>query len=284
MQADVINQIVLPLGLFLIMFSLGTTLTAGQFIRVLTEPRAIFIGLFCQLLMLPAITLLLLKLFPLESQLALGFIILSLCPGGSTSNIFTFLARGDTALSVSLTAINSLVIPITLPSMFAIISAYQFDSEILITLPAFKLVVSLILLSGIPIVLGMGLRIYKPLIAAKIERPSSVASIVFLFMIITLIVVQNQQMVVDNFSGIIGFTLIFNLLSIAFGFAVARAVRLEISRCKSIAIETGFQNGTLAILISVTLLEAPRLAIAATFYSLVMFVTGAAFSWLVRKH
>jgi BASS family bile acid:Na+ symporter len=282
MEADTLNQIALPSAMFIIMFSLGTTMTKAQFSNVITHPKGPLVGLISQMVLLPICVLILVEFIPIQSHLALGFVILALCPGGSTSNLLTYLARGDTALSVSLTAINSIIVPFSLPLILAMIAAVKFDRSISLTLPFDRLMISLIFISLLPVGLGMLFRMYNPILAEKIKKPLTVVSVLFLALIIIGIVAQNVEMILDNFSEIILFALALNLLALFFGFFVAYFTKQSLERCKTIAIETGMQNGTLAILVAATLLNDPKLAIAATFYSLIMFISGGFFVVSIR--
>lgn len=274
MPPDFLKTVVLPLALMLIMFGMGMTLTIADFRRVITSPLAVFTGVACQMIGLPLIALCLAALLGLPPELAVGLMVIAACPGGPTSNIITHLSRGDTALSVTLTAVSSVLTVFTIPALIAFAITHYGAGDGTITLPFGKTVIQLIAVTLLPIALGMWLHAAKPAFAQRMSRPVNVFSLVFLVLIILAAVLREkdlgQQFVLAGPAA-----LLLNIGSMALGFAVGALVKLPRPQRITIAIEAGIQNGTLALAIALGMLESSRIAMPAVVYSLLMFATGA---------
>jgi BASS family bile acid:Na+ symporter len=284
-EASVLTAVLLPLALFIIMLGMGLGLTVDDFKRVVVEPRAMVLGLLAQLVMLPLVGLGLAIAFPLSPELAVGVMVLAACPGGPTSNLISYLVRGNVALSISLTAISSLVTVFTIPLVVNGAMQFFMGTGSDLQLPFGNTVLQIAVITLVPVSLGMVLHRLAPVGAARLEAGVKWLSLGFLGLIIAGLLVQERQNVLDFFVQVGLVTLTLNVVTMALGYAIGLAGRLPIPSRKAIAVEVGIQNGTLAIAVASapTLLNQPTLAIPAAIYSLLMFVTSAVFAVLVRR-
>lgn len=283
MESNFLTAIFLPLALFIIMLGMGLGLRLDDFKRIFIEPKAVMIGLIAQLIMLPVVGYLLALVFPLSPELAVGVMILAVCPGGSTSNIITYLIRGNVALSITLTAISSLITIFTIPLLINL-SMTQFMGEgVTLQLPVVKTIVQIAVITLIPISIGMLIHHYLPKLALTLEKGVKWLSLFFLGLIIVGLLLKERENVGSFFLQVGGVTLTLNILTMALGYTIATISNLDQPSSKSIAVEVGIQNGTLAIAIASTLLNVPTMAIPAAIYSLIMFATSGIFGWLLGK-
>lgn len=277
------TTLLLGLSLAIIMLGMGLSLVIDDFKRILTNPKAVIGGLILQLLVLPLIAFGLAYAFNLSSFLAVGLIILAACPGGPTSNLITHLAKGDTALSITLTAINSFVTILTIPFIINLgMEVFlPLDKEVLLNIP--ETIKKIMIVSIFPIILGMILRKYIPSLAAKVEKPVKIASAVILVVLIVGIIVKERTNIMEYFAQAGLVALALNVISMGLGFVGARLMKLDESQATSISIETGIQNGTMAITIAVGILGRTDLSIVAGVYSLIMFFTAGTIVCFFRK-
>lgn len=286
MQSSFLSAVLLPLALVIIMFGMGLTLTVQDFRRVWIAPKAVAIGLIAQLVLLPLLGFAIASLTPLSPELAVGVIILAACPGGPTSNLFTFLAAGDVALSITLTAISSVITVFSIPWVVNLGLNAFLDQTSPFQLPFGPTVVQIAVVAIIPVVLGMLVRHYAPQLAQRTDRSLRWISTAFLTAVIVGFFAQERQNIVAFFQSVGGVVLLLNLLAMTLGVGLASLTRLGYARATTIGIEVGIQNGTLAIAIaaSPSLLNNPAMAIPAAIYSLVMFMTGGVFVWLRQRY
>ncbi|QFZ93379.2 bile acid:sodium symporter family protein [Synechococcus elongatus] len=286
MQSSLLSTVLLPLALFIIMFGMGLTLTVQDFRRIWQQPKAVAVGLIAQLLVLPLVGFAIAKLLPLSPALAVGVIILAACPGGPTSNLFTFLAAGDVALSITLTALSSLITIFSIPWVVNLGLQLFLDQTDSFSLPVGPTVLQIAVITILPVTLAMSLRHSAPQLAQRADRSVRWVSTAFLSAVIVGFFAQERQNIVSFFQEVGGVVLLLNLLSMALGVALASITRLGYARATTIGLEVGIQNGTLAIAIaaSPTLLNNPTMAIPAAIYSLVMFATGGAFAWWRQRY
>lgn len=285
MNSSSLTAIFLPLALFIIMLGMGLSLMPSDFKRIFLEPKAVLIGLTAQLLLLPLVGFILASLFPLTPDLAVGVMILAACPGGPTSNLLTYLATGNVALSVTLTAISSLITVFTIP-LVVNASMQQFLGEgVLLQMPFVPTVLQIAVITLIPIAIGMVLRRSVPVLAAKLEKGVKWLSIFFLALIVFGILLAERANVATYILQVGWVTLTLNLLTMLLGYMLAKLTQLGHKSATAITCEVGIQNGTLAIAVasSPTLLNNPTMSIPAGIYSLLMFVTGAAWAWWARR-
>lgn len=283
MQSSFLTTVFLPLALFIIMLGMGLGLTLNDFKRVFIQPKAVILGLIAQLIVLPIIGFLLAMIFPLLPELAVGVMILAACPGGPTSNMVTYLVRGNVALSITLTAISSLITVFTIPLMVNLAMQKFMGEAVALQLPFVKTVIQIAVITFIPVALGMLLHRYTPKFATKVEKLVKWLSLFFLGLIIAGLLLKERNNVASFFFQVGGVTLTLNLLTMALGYTIATLGKLDSSSAKAITVEVGIQNGTLAIAVATTLLNSPNMAIPPAIYSLIMFVTSAAFAGIVRN-
>jgi len=283
MQADIFTQVILPLSLFIIMLGMGLGLKTDDFSSVLKQPKAFTIGLFCQMCMLPLLGYIIVIIFGLEKELAVGLMILAFCPGGTTSNLMSYLARGDVALSISLTAIVSLITPFSIPVFTALMMELFLDDPEKFNLPIVKTIIQLIVITIVPVGIGMIIHNKFPTFSLKAEKPVKVFSMFFLFIIIAAIVFKNRENMAGFFIQTGAASLTLNVVALAAGYFIAKLAGLEKRQAITLGMEVGIQNGTIALLVTGTLLGNALMTIPAVTYSLLMFITGAIFGWLVNR-
>lgn len=283
MEASIVTQVVLPASLFLVMFGMGLSLKVEDFSRILLHPKAAVVGILCQMLMLPLVGFFIVFLFNLSTELAVGLMILTFCPGGVTSNMFSYLAKGDTALSVSLTALVSLVTPFTIPTLTVLMMNYFLAESQTFSMPVIKTIAQLLVITIIPVMIGMIIYHKLPIFSAKADKSVKIGSVILLFFIIAGIVVKEWQNMASYFidTGLATFTL--NISTLVLGFCIALWFGLMKPQAISISIEVGIQNGTLALFVAGTILQNAVMTIPAVTYSLIMFVTGALFVLIAKK-
>lgn len=280
MEKSVLTSIVLPAALALIMFGMGLSLKVADFKRVVSLPKAVFLGIFNQLILLPLIAFGLINLFGVEGGLAVGVMVIAACPGGTTSNIITHVSRGDTALSVTLTAISTVITIFTIPIIinYAINKFVGIDSSV--QLPLMQTFGALLLITIIPVVIGMIVNHFKHEFAVKADKPVRIFSVVILVVLIVGIILKNKEHIADYFKEAGTVALLLNLVTMGLGFGLSSLFKLNKPQSVTIAIESGIQNGTLALLITLTLIEGAskevinQMSIAPAVYSIIMFFTG----------
>lgn len=279
----IITEIFLPLSLAFIMFSLGLGLTIEDFSRVIKQPKDFLIGLICQIILLPIVAFLIVKIWPISPELAIGVIIISVAPGGVTSNILTFLSKGDVALSISLTAIVSLLSVITVPYVL-ISSIYLLGYDSLIKdISLISMAIQMFLIVAIPTLIGMILRKFLTNFAIKFGSIANKISIfLFVFVLIGAIVSEKDN-IIEYFAEAGLVTLFLNVLMMILAFYIASFFGSAPPQKKAISIECGLQNGTLAIFIGTTLFNGGAYIIPAATYSIIMFITSLIFIFFVRK-
>jgi len=280
---NIVTDVVLPLALAFIMFVLGLGLTGNDFLRVLKQPRDFIVGAFSQIILLPIVAFLLVKIWPISPELAIGVMIIAAAPGGVTSNLLTSFARGDVALSISLTAIISLLSVITIP--FIILTS----TELLMS-PGANENISLLSMSRdmflivtVPVILGMLVKKFTSVIALKFEPLAKKISI-FLFILVLLgAILAEKENVIYYFAEAGLITLALNILMMVLAFYLAKFLATGIKQKKCITIECGLQNGTVAIFVASSIFDGGMYVIPAATYSLIMFATSLIFVYLVRR-
>ncbi len=276
MEQSLVTSLFLPLALGIIMLGMGMTLVIDDFKRVILLPKAAITGICCQMLLLPALGFGLAILFKLPPELAVGLILLSLCPGGATSNIVSHLARADLALSVTLTAISSVVTIFTIP-IFLNIALFRFmGGEQAIQLPVLATIAQIFMVTVLPVACGMFLARKLPRLTQKALPAVNWVSASFFVLILLLAILKERANLLSYFQQAGMAALCLNASGMALGYFVGRALGLAIRQRLTIAIETGIQNGTLAIGIALSpiILNNSQMAIPAAIYSLLMFVTA----------
>jgi bile acid:Na+ symporter, BASS family len=274
MEANIFTAVILPLALAIMMLGMGLSLVPEDFQRVRKYPKAVAIGLISQLVLLPVIGFVIAKVVPMQPAIAMGLMIIALCPGGPSSNIITFLAKGDVALSVTLTAFSSVITVLTIP-VFANLSYQHFLGQTAaIALPIGSTIAQIFLITLLPIAIGMVLRQMFPELARRLEKVTSRLAVALLMTIILLLVIREWNRLPSFIVQVGVAVVLLNLLSMLAGFYLSKLSRLNSAQQVSITIEVGIQNGTLAIAIAAGILKNPDMAIPAAIYSLFMNITG----------
>jgi len=283
MDGDIVTSILLPAILAFIMFSLGLGLTRADFSRIIRQPRALLVGIICHFVLLPAACFLLIKLMGLNGAFAIGFMILAACPTGATSNLLTYIARGDVALAVSFTAVASVVTIFTLPPIVIWSMQHFSDSSQAVSVPVGLMMGQIFLMLGVPVGLGMLVRRVWPTAALRWEpRATRVATVLFILIVVGA-VAKNWALLRDNAGSLAGFAILLNLLMLAIGFLVAWLARLSRAQSVTLGIETAVQNATLAIVIGSSVLQNDILAVPGALYGVLMYVGGLLFAFGMRS-
>jgi len=276
-----LTTIGLPVALGIIMFGLGLTLTPADFGRVAKHPKAVVIALVCQLVLLPALCFGLVLMFGLPPVLAVGMMLLAASPGGTTANLYSHLFRGDVALNISLTAINSVIAVVTLPIIvnFSLDYFMAADDQIGFQFGKSVEVFAIVLL---PVAIGMIVRALRPAFARSMDKPVRIASVIILIVVIAGSIVSNRVLLAENFGQLSLITVVFCLCSLALGYLLPRT--LAVSRSQSIAssFEIGIHNATLAIVIAQTVIGSVEMSLPAGVYGVLMFFLAAGFGFLIR--
>jgi len=273
----------LPMSLAIIMFGLGLSLKVQDFTRIIQYPKSIIVGLSCQMLILPLLGLLICELFKLPFESSIGVMILAASPGGITANLFSHLAGGNIALNLTLTAVNSVLAAFSLPIIVNLAFAYfSSGSDVEIGLQ-FSKTVEVFAIVLIPVALGMLIHKWKPVLSLKAEKPVKIFSFVVLVVIIVGSILQQKEQLATSFSQIGGAMLLFNILSMAVGYAIPLILKSDRSEAIAISMEVGIHNGTLAIYIALNLLNSFPFALPAAVYSILMFFTAGIFSFYLLK-
>ena len=271
----------LPLALAIIMFGLGLDLTPDDFRRVGRHPRAVATALVCQLVLLPAVCFGLVVAFDLPPLLGIGMMLLAASPGGTSANLFSHLFRGDVALNITLTAINSVIALVTLPLVTNLAIAW-FGREEDVSLP-FTEVVEVFAIVLVPVAVGMLVRRLRPGLAARADRPVRIGSAVILAVLVVGILVDQRESVAGYLAQVGVVAALFCATSLVVGYVVPRAAGVRDDQAVASSMEIGVHNATLAIFVAVEVLDVVEISVPAAVYSLFMFVFAALWgTWLTR--
>ena len=269
-----VNSIVIPLCLFLIMMGMGLTLVVNDFKRVVKFPKAVSIGLVNQLIMLPVIGFALANIMPLRPEYAVGVMLLVLCPGGTTSNLFTYLAKGDVALSVTMTAIASVITVFTIPVVLSYSLIHFMGAGSEFQLPVAKTMISLFVITILPISIGMLIKRYAPRAADKSQVLVSRFGVIFLALLVVFLGYVQRDIIVEAFINVGPVSLILNVVTMALGYFSSKLLGLNLAQRTSITLEVGLQNSTLSIFMALTLLSNYDMSMTPAIYTLIMFFTA----------
>ena len=281
---SVVTDIFLPLALAFIMFALGLGLTGADFLRVLKQPKDFFVGAISQIILLPVIAFILIKIWPISPELAIGVMIIAAAPGGVTSNILTSFARGDVALSISLTAVISLLSVITVPFIIVTSLGLLGSENISQNISLTSMAISMFLIVTVPVILGMLFRKFASNAATRFESIAKKISIVLFIIVLLGAILAEKDNIVSYFADAGLITLALNVIMMIVAFYVAQLLATGNAQKKCIAIECGLQNGTLAIFVGTTLFGGGAFVIPAATYSLIMFATSLIFVYLVKNN
>ncbi len=277
---------ILPTLLFialgLVMFGLGLSLTVGDFTRLLQHPRAVVLALVLQVLVLPAACYALIVLLGVAPLYAVGLMLLAASPGGVSANLFSHLFGGNVAMNISLTAINTVLSIVSLPLITNwAINTFAHTGQVVPL--QFGKVVEVIVIVLVPVVLGMVVHRRVPAFSARMEKPMKIFSAVVLAAFALIAIAKEWAALVESFAGIGPAVLLFNVISLASGYYLARAAGLDKSMATAISFEIGIHNSTLAIFIALSVLDNFQLALPAAIYSVSMYLMATLFGTLVLR-
>lgn len=280
MDSPALTSVILPAGIAVIMWSLGLTLTREDFRRVLTAPRGVAIGMLNLALISPLLALAMAELFALPPELAVGLVLLGASPGGMLANMLTHLSRGDTALSVTMTAISSIGAIVTVP-LFLELSTEHFGATGIGDVSMLGVVARVFAITIVPVAAGMEMRRRNPArVEAVYPRVRRIALSLFAIVVVGAIV-SEYDTVAENVADVAGAALALNVAAMVLSFAVSKLARLDDRQATAIALELGIHNSALAIAVGATL--AADVAIPAAVYATFMLFTGGAFAWAMSR-
>ena len=279
----VVIDVFLPLALAFIMLSLGLGLTGEDFLRVIKQPRDFLVGAFSQIILLPIIAFIIVKIWPIAPELAIGVMIIAAAPGGVTSNLLTSFAKGDVALSISLTAIISLLCVFTIP--FIVLTSVKLlnDANITEDISLISMSRDMFLIVTVPVILGMLFRKFVSGAALKFESIAKKVSTALFVLVLLGAIAAERENVVFYFAQAGLITLTLNIIMMIVAFYLAQLLSSGIKQKICITIECGLQNGTLAIFVAASIFNGGMYVIPAATYSLIMFATSLIFVYLVKK-
>lgn len=271
----------LPLALAIIMFGLGLDLTVGDFKRVGRAPKAVAVALACQVVLLPAICFGLVVLFDLPAFLGIGMLLLAASPGGTTANLFSHLFRGDVALNITLTAINTVIAVVTLPLITGFAIAY-FDRQDDVSMPLVE-IVKVFALILLPVGIGMLVNKRAPAFARRMDKPVRIGSAVILAILVLGILLDQIENVGDYLADVGLIAALFCAISLVVGYVVPKAFGVTGPQAIASSMEVGVHNATLAIFVAVEVLDEVEISVPAAVYSLIMFLFAALWGMWVSK-
>jgi BASS family bile acid:Na+ symporter len=269
---DAVLGLALPLTLFVMMFGMGANLVPADFRLLLARPLSMLCGLVSQMLLLPLLAFCLLAPLALPPEIAFGFMVLALSPGGTTSNLFSYMAQGNLALSIALTAVVSLLIPISLPLVAGWLLEHRFATEASLSLPFLPTVLRLVLVTLLPVALGMLLRRLRPAFCLRHGHWLARVPFGMLLLVIAGIIAGNWANMPEFLRLTAVPALLLASLALCAGYAFARLCRRDAVDARTIAIETSIQNGGTAILVTGTLLQNAAMTIAPVMYGILMLI------------
>jgi BASS family bile acid:Na+ symporter len=272
----------LPLALAIIMFGLGLDLTPTDFKRVARTPRAVAVALACQVVLLPAICFGLVLLFDLPALLGIGMLLLAASPGGTTANLFSHLFKGDVALNITLTAINTVIAVVTLPLITGFAIAY-FDRQDDVTMPLAE-IVKVFALILLPVGIGMLVNRRASGFARRMDKPVRIGSAIILAVLVLGILLDQREDVADYLGDVGLIAALFCAISLVVGYVVPKAFGVTGPQAIASSMEVGVHNATLAIFVAVEVLDEVEISVPAAVYSLIMFAFAAMWgSWVARR-
>ena len=271
-----------PIALALIMLTLGLGLTIQDFTRVVNQPKDFIVGLLCQLILLPIVAFLLIKVLNTPLELALGVMIIAAAPGGVTSNVLTKFANGDVALSISLTAILSLISIISVPFIIfksADLLNIQYATN---EISMLQISLKMFLVVTLPVIIGMIIRKFVPFLSSEDKLMERIS--IFLFAIVFIAIwVEEKENILSYLKQAGLVTLILNVIMMLIGYYVAKFLATGIEQRKCISLECGLQNGTLAVFVATQIFDDIAFIVPTATYALVMFLTSIIFVFLLRN-
>ena len=276
---NIVTDIILPIALAFIMFSLGLGLTIADFSRILLKPKEFFVGFFSQILILPLVALILVLIWPLSPAIAIGVMIIAAAPGGATSNILTSFAKGDVALSISLTAVISILsvitIPLVLSSSLSILGSNYFSDVSLL-----DVALRMFIIVTVPVILGM---VCSNFLSSFKNIAKNISTVLFFLVLLGAILAEREN-VVSYFAQAGLITLVLNVSMMIIAYYLSKSFISDSSQQRAIQLECGLQNGTLAIVVANLFFEGGIYLIPAATYSLIMYATALPYIYYLRRN
>lgn len=281
-------DLLITIALGVIMFSIGTSLVVDDFKNVFKFPKALTVGLILQMLFLPIFTFLVCLILPISNELKMGIVILSLCPGGATSNFINYLLNLKTALSVSLTMINSVIILFTIPLGFTLINKFFGGSEVQLSLPFLSTFWNIFMIILVPVILGLAFRQMLPELVRSITKPMKYASTILLGVIFAIKIFAGEDqggsgLETEDIVSILPIILFIHLASMFLSYFLSKLIKIEQFRALTISIEVGLQNTTLALLITSVYLGNNEMSKPSVVYAMFSFFTTILFGYLLKN-
>ena len=273
----------LPIALGIIMFGLGLDLTPADFARVAKRPKAAAVALACQLLVLPLVCFALCLLFRLPPLMAVGMMLLAASPGGTVANLYSHLFRGDVALNISLTAINSVIAVFTLPIIVNLSVAYFQPGDMQVGLQ-FKKTLEVFLIVLVPVMIGMIVRRFTPAFAKAMDKPVRIGSVLILTVVIIGAALSGREALMAHLGSLVAIVVTFCLLSLSLGFIIPRLLKIDRPQAIASSFEVGLHNATLAIVIAQSVLQSTEMTLPGAIYGVLMFPLAAAFGFVLTRN
>ena len=277
---NIITDVVLPIALAFIMFSLGLGLSISDFTRIFLKPKEFLVGFISQLILLPIVALILVYIWPLSPEIAIGVMILAAAPGGATSNILTSFAKGDVALSISLTAVISILSVITIPLILGISLSLLGTNLLSEGISLIDIALKMFLIVTIPVLIGMLLKN----ILSSFENLSKKISTALFFLVLLGAVLAERENVIAYFAQAGLITLVLNIVMMLIAYYLSKSFIPNISQQKAITLECGLQNGTLAFVVANVFFDGGAYLIPAATYSLIMYATALPYIYYLRRN
>jgi len=277
---NIITDVVLPIALAFIMFSLGLGLSISDFTRIFLKPKEFLVGFISQLILLPIVALILVYIWPLSPEIAIGVMILAAAPGGATSNILTSFAKGDVALSISLTAVISILSVITIPLILGISLSLLGTNLLSEGISLIDIALKMFLIVTIPVLIGMLLKN----ILSSFENLSKKISTLLFFLVLLGAILAERENVIAYFAEAGLITLVLNIVMMLIAYYLSKSFIPNLSQQKAITLECGLQNGTLAIVVANVFFDGGAYLIPAATYSLIMYATALPYIYYLRRN
>lgn len=283
---NIFSDIFLPVTIAFITLGMGLSIEARDFKYVFTRPKAMIIGICCQMLLLPGIAFMIASIADMDPYYKVGLIIISACPGGATSNLVTYLLNGNVALSISMTVINSIITLVTIPLVVSLGLVYFCSEETRIALPVFNTILKVFLVTILPASAGVSFRHYFPETADRLEKPLKYIMPLLLLAIYAGVIFidegEESSQLMDRIN-LLPYPLSLNIMAMLAGWGVARLFMLKPKNQYTISIEVGLQNSALAIFVAAFILGNQSMAIVPVIYGSFSFFTTALFGYVVKK-
>ena len=277
---NIVTDLILPISLAFIMFSLGLGLSLNDFTRIFLKPKEFIVGFASQLIILPIVALILVLILPASPEIAIGVMILAAAPGGATSNILTSFAKGDVALSISLTAVISILSVVTIPLILGISLSFLGLNLANEGISLMDIALKMFLIVTIPVLIGISLcRVLN-----SFEDMAKKISTILFFLVLLGAILAERENVVSYFAQAGLITLILNILMMVIAFYLSKALISNSSQQRAITLECGLQNGTLAIVVANVFFDGGAYLIPAATYSLIMYFTALPYIFYLRRN